>query len=303
MFRILYFNINFVCNNSCIFCFSHNTFFDNSYLIHKNDIIEILMKYKVSSNDRIIINGGEPTLHPELLEIIRLFHKTGAEIIVYTNGRKLKDVDYCCKLVRMVNRIVVPVHGEESVHDNITQKKGSFIDTICGIKNILMLNSSKLELKFIVTKNMICSDFSINNFLFCNHYEPSSVALTGVVPTAVSQLNNVSLPSPDELGKYVSCQLDELIFKYNGSIKLFDCELCRLTHELREYIDKLPLEVDNHIYYNYYYFEVKYRSGKLIRYNDDRKCENCNLTNICRRISDACIVLELCHDAKKIVLE
>lgn len=101
--------------------------------------MELIVKYKVSSNDRIIINGGEPTLHPELLEIIRLFHKTGAEIIVYTNGRKLRDADYCCKLVKMVNRIVVPVHGEESVHDNITQKK------------------EVLLIQFVVLKIFLCS--------------------------------------------------------------------------------------------------------------------------------------------------
>ena len=42
---------------------------------------------------------------------------------------------------------------------------------------------------------------------------------------------------------------------------------------------------------------------KYENHTDIPKCENCNQTNICRRISDACIVLELCHDAKKIVLE
>lgn len=271
--------------------------------MQENEIVDMIKKYGVSSNDRVILNGGEPTLHPNLIKFLQLFHMTGAEIVLYTNGRKLKDNDYCYKLVQMVERIVIPIHGEESVHDVITRKKGSFHDTMYGIRNVLEIDNKKLEIKFIVTNDMILSDFSINEFLINNRYNPNNLALTGVVSTNVSQFNKFPLPSSDELGKYISRQLNSLIYNFTGSIKLFDCELCHLTDELREYIDNLPLEVDNRINYNFFYFDGKYNTGKLIHYNEIRHCEKCNLTNICRRITDACIVLEICHNRKKIVLE
>ena len=59
--------------------------------MQENEIVDMIKKYGVSSNDRVILNGGEPTLHPNLIKILQLFHKTGAEIVLYTNGRKLKE--------------------------------------------------------------------------------------------------------------------------------------------------------------------------------------------------------------------
>ena len=303
MTRILYFNITFACNNRCVFCFSHSTFFDNTYTIKENDVVKAIKKYNISSFDRVILNGGEPTLHPGLLNIARLLYETGAEIVLYTNGRKLKNKAYCNELVKMVDRVVIPIHGEESVHDFITQKKDSYSDTICGIGNVLMADNRKLELKFIVTDDMIHSFFSITDFLLHHNFNPYSIVLTGVVPTMVSQINQVSPPSSNDLGEYISYQLNNLLQVFSGSIKLFDCELCHLSEDIRAYIYALPLKNNNHLKYDYYYFDGKYNTGKLIHYNNNRECKECSWINICRRISDACIVLEIGQGYKKIVLE
>lgn len=303
MFRIFYFNINFFCNNNCLFCFSHSTFFNNKYVVNLEDVERAIRKYNISSEDRVVINGGEPTLHYGLLEMLTIIHDTGAQIVLYTNGRKLKEKDYCIKLGRLVNRIVIPIHGNNVVHDSITQKPGSYFETMQGLSNMTKFAQEKLELKFIVTDKMINSSFSISNFLKDNSFSPNSIALTGVVDTKVCKENSFPQPSPEILGIYVSSQLDDLFRFFNGSIKLFDCRLCYLSSHIMKFIESLPLSIDNNTAYDYYYFDGKYKDGKSIKYNDNRPCTNCKYINICRSVLDSCAVLEIYSDRKKIVLE
>lgn len=36
--------------------------------------------------DRVCLSGGEPLLHPDILDIVRIFSEAGKEVVVYTCG-------------------------------------------------------------------------------------------------------------------------------------------------------------------------------------------------------------------------
>ncbi|HPQ72070.1 MAG TPA: hypothetical protein PKW95_23315 [bacterium] len=57
--------INGVCLNSCCFCHFHN---DRQILSHY-DVVRFFQALKREDYRLIVINGGEPTLHPEFLKI------------------------------------------------------------------------------------------------------------------------------------------------------------------------------------------------------------------------------------------
>ena len=68
--NVYYFNINYLCDNKCIFCYSHNTNnLKTESIITLKEIIKTINKYKISEKDRLILNGGEPLLHKEINEI------------------------------------------------------------------------------------------------------------------------------------------------------------------------------------------------------------------------------------------
>lgn len=74
------------CNLRCQECFNrHNLGSDDMPL----STYEATVRRFNGDLGKILLSGGEPTLHPEIQEIIRLNHRLGLRTTVYTNGARL----------------------------------------------------------------------------------------------------------------------------------------------------------------------------------------------------------------------
>jgi len=107
------------------------------------------------SEQEIQLSGGEPTLRKDLIQILRKINELNpnAKIQINTNGRMLSYKGWAKDLssLNIVDSIMTDLHAHNSeLHDKITQVKGSFDQTIKGIKNIL---DEKIELVIIVLVN------------------------------------------------------------------------------------------------------------------------------------------------------
>jgi MoaA/NifB/PqqE/SkfB family radical SAM enzyme len=126
------------CNNNCIFCVA-------TYLKdcgHRP--LEVLRKEMEQGlkegYNQLVLNGGEPTLHPEFLEIIRLAKNLGyTKVQNTTNGRMYSYNGFLKKAIAAgLDEIEFSVHGHNSkIHDSITRSQGSFEQAIAGIRNAL----------------------------------------------------------------------------------------------------------------------------------------------------------------------
>jgi radical SAM protein with 4Fe4S-binding SPASM domain len=72
------------CNYSCPFCFNRNL--PELKDIDVNDFNSILLTLKHLGIDHIDMLGGEPSLHPDLLQLIDLIHHNGLKTTISTNG-------------------------------------------------------------------------------------------------------------------------------------------------------------------------------------------------------------------------
>ncbi len=87
----------------------------------------------------IVFTGGEPTLREDLATLIAHTQKLELVSGLVTNGRKLKDKDY----LQSLNRRRVRPHpdnlesNDPKVHDKITGAKGSWDETVQGLKNAI----------------------------------------------------------------------------------------------------------------------------------------------------------------------
>lgn len=302
MNRIFYFNLNYQCNNKCRFCFSYNTFNTTAFTVAAKDIVNIIEVYKPNRFDRVVINGGEPTLNKDLSDIISLFHKCKAEIVLFTNGIKLADLDYCRSIADKVDRIVIPVHGSEETHDYVTQNLGSYKSTIKAIKNIVALGyGEKIELKFIVTEVMIRSNLLIPNFLK-EIGTVRNIVLTNQVNTTVSKQLKFLSPTTEQFGAFISKQLPALIGKYN--IKLIECRICQLSEEIQAMLEEMP-KMQDETFDDYIFFDGKYKDGRHLEYNGQKFCNNnnCVYNKYCRSIVDSYKVMHIGKENINLVLE
>lgn len=146
-------NLGFLCNSYCLFCRQAEL---KKGMIKNKTTCEIKQEMKRTANSfqEVILTGGEPTIRADFFEIIRFAKKLGFKRIqIQSNGRIFSDGGFCKKTVEAgANGFYFSLHGHNSeVHDFLTRTKGSFQQTISGIRNITKLGH-KIETNTVITK-------------------------------------------------------------------------------------------------------------------------------------------------------
>ncbi len=128
--------VGFACNNRCRFCVQgmKRERFGRREL---PEIIEILEKNR--GRDGVVFTGGEPSLHPGILEMVRKARDLGYRSIqIQTNGRMFSYKKFCQDVIAAGATEVSPaLHGHRAeLHDHLTTVPGSFDQTVAGVKNL-----------------------------------------------------------------------------------------------------------------------------------------------------------------------
>jgi len=168
--------IGFGCNNHCLFCVQGDK---RNFCFHKTkkEIDSSLKEAYEQGNKEVVFTGGEPTLHPNFLEIIKYAKKLGfREIQIQTNGRLFAYKDFCLKTIQAgATQFSPALHGHNAkIHDFLTNAKGSFDQTTEGIKNLKSFDQYVLTNTVITSKNAkhlpqiakILVDLRVNQFQF-----------------------------------------------------------------------------------------------------------------------------------------
>ena len=127
-------SITGLCNNNCLFCLDSDRL-DKEHKSIQNILSEIDF---VINCKKLIISGGEPTIHPQIIEIVEYAKEKGFEKIqIVTNGRMLSNKDFCEKIIKAgLTEVTFSIHGIEDIHDKLTNVPGSFKQIIKGIRNV-----------------------------------------------------------------------------------------------------------------------------------------------------------------------
>ena len=97
------------CNLDCPICYTVNKN-DGAFRMSKEEFRSILKHLKEVHEELDIINftGGEPTLHPELPELLEMCREVGIErLTISTNGLKLRDEALVKRMAALDARIVL----------------------------------------------------------------------------------------------------------------------------------------------------------------------------------------------------
>jgi len=200
--------IGFGCNNHCLFCVQGDK---RDFCFHKElkEIKESLEEAKEQGNDEAVFTGGEPTLHPNFLEIVQYSKKIGfKEVQIQTNGRLFAYKDFCLKTIKAgATQFSPALHGHNAeIHDFLTDAKGSFDQTSQGIKNLRSLNQYVLTNTVITSKNAkylpqiakLLVKLGVNQFQF---------AFIHISGTAKKNIDWI-VPQKSKIMKYIKKGLD-----------------------------------------------------------------------------------------------
>ena len=85
-----YFNITYNCNSNCMFCAADIAKEKCPAEMTIDKIENVLKENNVTNSDRVVLNGGEPTIHKNFIGILHMISKYNPRIILFTNGKNLK---------------------------------------------------------------------------------------------------------------------------------------------------------------------------------------------------------------------
>jgi MoaA/NifB/PqqE/SkfB family radical SAM enzyme len=144
-------NVTYACNNHCTFCaVGTRTQIDG----HPPRQREHLERYAELGVHMVDFDGGEPTLNPELIPLIRHARTLGYDRInVTTNGRRCVYEPYARALVRSgLTTLLFSVHGADArTHAQQVGVAEAYQQTTDGIRNCVRLAPPGVELGMNVT--------------------------------------------------------------------------------------------------------------------------------------------------------
>jgi len=145
--------LGYTCNNNCWFC---------SEMLNKgkpniptNDVKNELLNSRKNGVQRIVFTGGEPTVRPDIVELVSYAKFLGfQEIFIITNGRMLFYKEFARRLAKAgLTHILFSLHAPRAeIHDFLTQSPGSFEQTVQGIKNMVNVGKVVVENNTVITQ-------------------------------------------------------------------------------------------------------------------------------------------------------
>jgi len=135
------------CSNKCVFC--KKTYappaLEKELKIQEIQTYKSLISYREKGYKNISITGNDPLEYEKIVPLIKYIRKIGFDRIIFcTHGRVPKDNDIMKQLIDSgVTFIRIPIYGSNAkIHESITQTKGSFEETMNGIKSIKKLSKN-----------------------------------------------------------------------------------------------------------------------------------------------------------------
>jgi radical SAM protein with 4Fe4S-binding SPASM domain len=127
--------LTFRCQNNCVHCYAGGP--HETPELSTKQWKEIINRLSTIGIFILTFTGGEPTLRPDLPDLLLYAQNKGMVTGLITNGRNLKDNAYVTTLEKAgldFVQVTLESHKPE-VHDLMTASTGSWKDTVTGIRN------------------------------------------------------------------------------------------------------------------------------------------------------------------------
>ncbi len=144
------------CDNRCSFCMVHSELEENADRhIPLNELIDDIRASPPGTSFDLF--GGEPTRHPQFLQLIEHLGANRRSYQIATNGRCFADLDFTRRVLACQPSIIrTSLYGARPrTHDSLTRAKGSFEQTVKGLHNLTALNAANVMVNYLIFKSNV----------------------------------------------------------------------------------------------------------------------------------------------------
>ncbi len=197
-----YVNLNYVCNERCVFCAADVHSRERGSRLRRAVTVDEIRRWAGRGprrHDRVSLAGGEPTLHPELLTVVRLLSKKKPETLLFTNGLRLTDPAFArATAAAGVTCYQIAFFGASArTHDAVTCVPGSFEKTVAALRTLAPLRHEmgiRIVVRLLVSRHSYADNpdivtvisqsaadvdgFSLNRLILSKSAEESQAAVS-----------------------------------------------------------------------------------------------------------------------------
>ncbi|MDF1564246.1 MAG: radical SAM protein [Deltaproteobacteria bacterium] len=122
------------CNNRCTFCLDSAA--HNGTFVSRREVRRQIMDGRSQGATRLILSGGEPTIHPNFVEFVKLGRQLGyTKVQTVTNGRLFSYPKFLAACLDAgLSEITFSVHGHTAkVHDALVGVQGAYEEELEGL--------------------------------------------------------------------------------------------------------------------------------------------------------------------------
>jgi molybdenum cofactor biosynthesis enzyme MoaA len=130
--------LTFDCNDHCVFCLDSDA--HDGTVRDRDDVKKQILDGRRAGATRLILSGGEPTIHPNYVDFVHLGRLAGyPKIQTVTNGRLFAYGDFLKRCLDAgLSEITFSLHGPNArVHDALVGTKGAWDEEMKGLKGAL----------------------------------------------------------------------------------------------------------------------------------------------------------------------
>ena len=242
------------CPNRCIYCSSHSNP-QATHLIPFEIIKNVIDDAKSLGCKTVCLSGGEPFLHPQILNIISYIAKQQLICYVYTSGIYMKDEvysslpnEYIEAIRGMVDKVIFNVEADSStLYDKIMGTDVGGFDMMK--KSINDCVSSGLVVETHVVPMQVNFKHLKSIFEMCYQLGVSKVSILRLVMQgrALENLSLVKLTGEDS--REVTKQIKALKEAYKGKVRIglpYSDSNCRIYCKAAS--DKINVRYDGNVY-------------------------------------------------------
>lgn len=192
--------ITYRCNNQCLHCYND---ISRAKMEYSTDAWKLVLeKVWELGIPHVVFTGGEPTLRPDLPELISYAEQLGLVSGLNTNGRRLKDADFVEQLVDAgLDHVQITLESHNAaIHDTIVMAPGAHEQTVTGIRNALATRIFVMTNTTMLQHN---APYLAETLEFLNALQVPTIGLNGLIYSGRGAAVGAGL-TENELGNLLS---------------------------------------------------------------------------------------------------
>lgn len=145
--------LSYDCNNHCTFCLDSNA--HDGTMRANMDIKVQIVEGRKKGAERLILSGGEPTMHPNFLDFVKLGKRAGyRKVQTVTNGRMFNYPQFLETAANNgLDEITFSLHGHTAkLHDALVGTPGAFVEEVGGLKAALASGRFIINIDIVINK-------------------------------------------------------------------------------------------------------------------------------------------------------